>query len=156
MNNNLKISVNQLLEIFRGAIISIIPWLEKAKIEWQSGKSYDDWDNIAIALYQNIICNSLTGEVLSQYSIAKYDFHYSDYSQLDYILVHSNEHMNKKLAFVSFLSISTPLDFVEVAILDDFEKVLEYINLSNNNLEFIFIKLTNGIKKKIIEVNIIV
>ncbi len=156
MNNNLKISVNQLLEIFRGAIISIIPWLEKAKIEWQNGKSYDDWDNISIALFQNIVCSSLTGEVSSEYSIAKYEFQYLEYSQLDYILVHTKEHKYKKLAFVSFQSISTPLDFVKVAILDDSEKVLEYIDLPNNNLEFIFNKLTNGVKEKISEVDIVV
>jgi hypothetical protein len=157
MDKNLKISVNHLLEIFSGAINSLIPWLEKVEIEWLNGKSYDDWDKIVNSLYENIICSTLTGEVLTEYSIAKYDFEYSDYSQLDFIQVQCDDHNDKKCAFVSFKSISTPCDFVRVAIIDDFEKVLDYLDLPfNNSLEFRLIRFENGIKVKIKEVDILV
>ena len=39
MNNNWKTSVNELLEIFRSALIAIIPWLEKARIKWKEGQA---------------------------------------------------------------------------------------------------------------------
>lgn len=156
MKNDLKISVNQLLEIFSGAIISLIPWLEKAKIEWLNGKSYDDWDKIVTALYQNIVCSTITGEVLSEYTIAKYEFQYSDYSNLEYIQAHSKDYADKKLAFISFQNISSPCDYVKVAILDDFEKVIAYIDLPNNDLEYSLLKYTNGSKEKVKEVNILV
>lgn len=156
MSSNLKISVNQLLKIFRGSLISIIPFIEKIEIKWRKGESYDDWDNIAIALYQNIVCSSLIGEVTSDYSIAKYEFRYTDYSEIDYLSVRCNEHSAKNLAFISFQSVSSPLDFVEVAVLDNFEKVVDYLNLNQEGLEFAFIKLTNGKKEIINEVIVII
>lgn len=47
VNNNWKTSESELLTIFSGALLAIIPWLEKAKIKWKEGEAYNDWDNIA-------------------------------------------------------------------------------------------------------------
>lgn len=55
MSEKWNTSVTELIMVFRGALISIIPWLERAKIYWKNGESYDDWDNIVNALYENIV-----------------------------------------------------------------------------------------------------
>ena len=85
MNINWNTSVTELIRIFRGALLSIIPWLEKAKIKWNEGEAYDDWDNIVESLYLNLVCSTLNGEVSVENNIAKYNFTYSDYSTINFI-----------------------------------------------------------------------
>jgi len=155
MSNSWKTSVSELLSIFRGALIAIIPWLEKAKIKWKEGEVYDDWDNIAESLYRNIVCSSLTGEVDSSYSIAKYNFQYEDYSTIDFIQVKSENHSDKSLAFVAFQSISTPLDYVKVAELNKSDRVVGYLDLKQEDLEFVFVKNNAGKKEVIDKVEVI-
>lgn len=149
MNNNWKTSVTELLVIFRGALLAIIPWLEKAKIKWKEDEAYDDWDNIAESLYANIVCSSLIGEVATEYQITKYNFNYDNYSSVNFIEVRNKDNSEKKFAFVAFQSGSSALDSVKVAELDKTDKVVGYTNLKFDNLEFVFVKNFNG-KKKII------
>jgi hypothetical protein len=155
MSNYWKTSVRELIEIFRGALIAIIPWIERAKIKWKSGEAYDDWDNIAQALYENIVCSSLAGEVASEYSIAKYDFHYDSYSSVDFILIKSKSQMDIKYAFVSFQSSTNPLDSLKVAKLDKSNKVIEFINLEFEEIEFVFVKNNNGKEELIDEIEVL-
>lgn len=150
LENNWNTSVNELLIIFRGSLLSIVPWLEKANIKWKDEESYDDWENIALVLYENIVCASLVGEVLPEYSIAKYGFTYDDYSGVDYLKVMSKEYSEKSLALISFQSFSSPLDSVKVAILDNDDKVIGHLTLSQVGLEFLFVKNKND-KKYVID-----
>lgn len=149
MNRIWKTSVEELLTIFRGALISITPWLEKARIKWKQGESYDDWDNIATTLFENIVCNSLISETMPKYSIAKYDFTYDCYSNLDYILAKSKKYIDKSLVFVSFQSQNSPLDIVKVAVIDKQEFVNEYLTFKMKELSFAFVNNVEE-KKKII------
>jgi hypothetical protein len=151
-NQKFEISVNDLIKVFRDALISLIPFLEKVKIEWRQGQSYDDWDNISMTLYQNIVCSSLYGEVTNEYPINKYEFGYDDFSKRDYVLVICNEYSDKKLAFVSFQSVKTPLDYVKVAILDEADLKIGYLELKQENLNYSFNKINLGkreLKEKI-------
>lgn len=150
MNNNWKTSVTELLLILRGALMAIIPWIEKAKIKWTDEEAYDDWDNIAESLYQNIVCSSLTGEVASEYQIAKYNFNYWDYSLMNFIGVRHKDNAEKKFAFVAFQSNLSPMDSVKVAELDKLNKVVDYTNLKLESLDFVFVKNLNG-KKEVID-----
>ncbi len=150
MNNNWKTSVTQLLAIFRGALLAIIPWLEKAKIKWKEGEAYGDWDNIAESLYENIVCSSLTGEVASEYGIAKYNFDYNDYASINFIEVRGKDNSEKKFAFVTFQSNFYSFDSVKVAELDKMNQVVGYTNLKFDSLEFVFVKNING-KKEVID-----
>lgn len=139
MGNNWKTSINEIIEIFRGTLVAIVPWVEKAKIKWNKD-SYDDWDNIAQAIFKNIVCSSIEGEVLVEYSLTKYDFQYKDYSDLDYIKVKCKNHLGKDLAFVSFQSEFTPMDKIKVAVLDSAEKVTEFLDIDISNIEYLLVK----------------
>ncbi len=150
MSNIWKTSVSELLTIFKGALLAIIPWLEKAKIKWKEGEAYDDWDNIADSLYRNIVCSSLTGGVTSDYPIAKYNFHYEDYSLVDFIQVKSERYSDKYLVFVAFQSISASLDSIKVAELDKSNKVVKHFDLKREDLELVFVKNNKG-KKEVID-----
>lgn len=150
MSNNWKTTVTDLLVIFQGALISIIPWLEKAKIKWKDEEAYDDWDNIAESLFKNIVCSSLTGEILPEYSIAKYNFKNDNYSTINFIEVKNNDNSENKFVFIAFQSNSYPLDSIKVAVLDKADKVVGYDSLKFENLEFVFVKNRNG-KKEVVD-----
>jgi len=154
MSNSWKTSVNELLSIFRGALLSLIPWLEKARINWKEGETYDDWDNIAEALYENIVCSSLTGEVTLEYKIAKYNFNYDDYNSIDFIGVKDKDNSEKKYAFVAFQNDSSPMNSIKVAVLNKIDKVVGYTILKYDDLEFVFIKNDNGQKKVIDKIDV--
>ena len=156
MHDTWEISVTELMTIFKEAIISIIPWLEKAKIPWKEGEIYDDGEDIYRSLYENIVIGSILREILPINRIAKYGFHYENYSEMDYILVISSEHSNNRLAFVLFETLSTPLDNVKVAILDDSDIVIGFLILKQEGLKYAFVKNNNGTDKEIIsEVNVV-
>lgn len=152
MNNIWETSVTELLEIFKGSILAVIPWLEKAKIKWNEGEAYDDWDNIVEVLYQNIVCSSLSGETSSEYKIAKYNFIYDNYSSLNYIAVRDENNYNERFAFVSFHSESFAMDSIKIAKLDKTNNVVGYNNLKLEGLNFVFVKHINGMKEVIDEI----
>lgn len=150
MENYWHTTVNELLSIFRGALIAIIPWIEKAQIKWKEGESYDDWDNISESLYKNIVCSSLISEVASEYYIAKYDLQYQEYSKIDFIQVMSNNYPDKQFAFVSYSSNQIPFDSVKVAELDKTFKVIGYLNLNLEDLDFAYVKNSDKGKRDIL------
>jgi hypothetical protein len=144
MNINWNTSVTELIRIFRGALLSIIPWLEKAKIKWNEGEAYDDWDNIVESLYLNLVCSTLNGEVSVENNIAKYNFTYSDYTTINFIEVKRKGNSEKRYIFVAFQSGFSPLDSVKVAIIDEVNKVVGHAIFKFDSLEFIFVKNITG------------
>jgi hypothetical protein len=153
-SNNWSTTVNELLEIYRGSLIAVIPWLEKARISWKDGESYDDWDNVSMTLYNNIVCSSLCSEVAQEYPIAKYDYWYKDYSEKSFIIVNGNDINDKICAFVSFQSITTPLDNIKLAVLDKSYNNKEFLMIKNCDLEYIFSKYHNGVRENLKEITV--
>ena len=51
--------VERLMSIFRDSLLALIPHLEAARIPWREDEAYDEWDNIAGALFENIVLRSL-------------------------------------------------------------------------------------------------
>lgn len=144
MNTILQISVTELLILFKESLSALIPWIEKVKIRWKEGEAYDDWDNIAEALYKNIVCASLIGEVAIDYPLANYNFIYDNYSILDFIEVKSKVHTDKRMAFISFSSNKYPLDNVKIAYIDSDCNNIGCSFLENNDLTYVYIKKQEG------------
>ena len=158
MNNYLNTSVTELVTIFRDAAIALIPHVERAKMPWKDGESYDDWDNIVTALYENIICNTLLYPD-SDYDIAKYDFSYTSYSNMNFIIVNSKNHIDRSLVFIGFGSALSPLDSIAVAMIDNNYNVVENIILMLENdldeLEFVYVKNENGKRDLISDISVL-
>lgn len=150
MKNIWNTSTNHLIDIFKGAIIALIPWLENAKINWKDGDAYDDWDNIVNVLFENIVCSSIIGEVSENHSIAKYNYFYDDYANVDFIIIKSDYYKNEKLAFISFQSVSNPFDSIKIAILNSSYKVVKSTTIRNKNINFKFCRNRNG-KRELID-----
>lgn len=136
------------MTIFRDALLALIPTFEKAKIAWKEGEAYDDFDNIVEALYNNIVCSSLTGEVASQYNIPRYWGRYDDYASMDFIEVKNG--IGKRFAFIAYQTEKIPFDTISEA-----DKVVGYSNIKFESATFIFIKNNNGTRDHIDNLEVI-
>lgn len=52
-------SITELVAIFSDCLRVLIPHVSKAGIEWEEGKSYDDWDAISQVLYSTVVAGSI-------------------------------------------------------------------------------------------------
>lgn len=52
-------SVKSLLKNLQGALKSLAPWMRASKVAYTQGEAYDEWDNIAEALYEAIVVSPL-------------------------------------------------------------------------------------------------
>ena len=97
-------SIKELLLNYKGALHSLIPWLEKSNIPFKEGDAYDEWDTITSTLFETIVINSInySNELMDKKPFPKYDFHYQDYDNLNFILCENPIGKNEFLAFVSF------------------------------------------------------
>lgn len=138
-NKKWVISVDELIEIFRGALISIIPWIERAQIKWKEGESYDDWDEIAQVLYKNIISNSFKYSSSKQFNLVRYDIRYNNYQNLSFIKVTHGNITNNFYAFVGFKNTQNIFDSIEVAIIEPTTlNVVGYQTIPYNSSSFSF------------------
>lgn len=97
-------SIKELLLNYMGALQAIIPWLEKSRIPYLEGESYDEWDAITSTLYETMVINSInySHELTNKNTFPKYDFQYQDYNNLNFFLCESPIGKNEFLVFVSF------------------------------------------------------
>ncbi|MFH2050320.1 MAG: hypothetical protein ABIJ12_12835 [bacterium] len=142
---NLKISISELINIFRGSMISLIPWFEKLKIPWKDLDAYDDYDEIAEVLFKNMVAlNLITEDDLDCSELPRYDFDYKDYSEFSFICIPSEDE-NLFKVFVGYSSKIMPFEKIDIAIVDKNNlcvKGTETIN--NTDQEFTFIRNVKG------------
>ena len=53
------VPITQLITIFSEALRALRPHVVKAGVLWEDGENYDDWDDVATALYRGIVANSI-------------------------------------------------------------------------------------------------
>jgi hypothetical protein len=135
-NDYWKTNLNEVMYIFRGALNSLVPWLEKSKIPWKDEAAYDDWEAISECLYFNLVLRSISFSdplyELEGIKLSRYDRFYSDYSEISYVEVIPNldqknyfneivESLGKNTiwAFNSFETSKTPFDMVSFIGIDE-------------------------------------
>lgn len=102
-------SVTELLSFLQQALVALVPIAEKARIPWQDGQAYDDWDAIAGCLYDNLVVKTISCAVESgpDLELPKYDMVYPTY-QGAYIQVEGDGIPPDVIAvFVGFAGTST-------------------------------------------------
>jgi hypothetical protein len=102
-------TVNEAVDIFRDALLAVIPSCERGHIPWRDDESYDDWDLISESLYRAFVVSALlySNEWKSPQELPRYGFHVEDYSGLSFL---SPAACPTELAFVCLLTDSSPLD----------------------------------------------
>jgi hypothetical protein len=75
----------QALGLFREAVQGLIPVLDAAGVAWRDGDAYDDFDDVASALYIALVLHPLTNEADSILPLADYDMLREDYSDVSFL-----------------------------------------------------------------------
>lgn len=102
-----KIHVTELLDVLRSGLAALVPVVERLAIPWVDGDAYDDWDNIAATLYDQLVVNTSQNaiEVDETFNFAKYDMVYPGYKGLAHFEVLSKQTNEMLGVFVGFAGI---------------------------------------------------
>jgi hypothetical protein len=105
------VTVDELIQIFRQALIDLIPTFERARITWRGDQTYDNFERIPDALWDSIVGDSVAyarGFEKAE-SLARYSF-------VDPGRAHSRILVNdpqQRLGFHLFSSRDEPFDTIE-------------------------------------------
>jgi hypothetical protein len=117
-----KTSVGELLQVFRTALLALLPAMEAARIPWKNGEAYDEWDEISQCLYRNVVVRSLHwrygGDVPLDDLLPQYNMKVRSYRNFGVVLV-SGPQTNGAVVFVGLSSIDDPFDTVDCVRVDD-------------------------------------
>jgi hypothetical protein len=99
--------VTELLDVLRSGLAALVPVVERLAIPWADGDAYDDWDNIASTLYDQLVVNTSQNaiEVDETVTFAKYDMVYPAYQGLAHFEVVSKQTNEMLGVFVGFAGI---------------------------------------------------
>jgi hypothetical protein len=109
--------VTELVGLFREALLALLPVMERSRIRWREGQSYDPWENIERMLYESIIgsCVENAMPIGSIKRLASYGLVQPAYTDQSF-LVSSD---NKNAAFQKLVTRSELFDeaaFVELRV----------------------------------------
>jgi hypothetical protein len=115
------LTITSIFDVFHNALQALAPIVTRVGITWKDGEAYDDWDDIAACLYNNIVLNSIKSadndQMEGQYDYPKYDFLTTSYEGLSYFQLESkNIPVGSVAAFVRFSS--NPSLFLNVGWVD--------------------------------------
>jgi hypothetical protein len=112
-------SIDELLANFQGAILSLLPWMKGSRIPCREGEAYDQWDNIATAIFEAIVQENLefaTNVHKNDLALARYDSQYESYEGLNFIIL-DEEIYEDFYVFESF-DVDDSLQVVKICIVD--------------------------------------
>lgn len=139
-------SVDFLLDCFRRALCAIAPLADEVGVPWREPDNYDDWDSIAIALFESFVSNTIQSrpDWENIEPIIKYDKRITDYCGCSYIAIEVN---SKLMPFVCFETANSPFDMCLVVELDEGLKKKNYVKIPYASSNFVVLKkIKEGIK----------
>jgi hypothetical protein len=98
----------ELVGLFREALIALLPVMEKSRIKWREGQSYDPWEEIERTPYHSIIGSCVDNAMSIQpiVRLASYGLERQAYADRSFLVASDNEH----IAFLKFGTSSEPFD----------------------------------------------
>ncbi len=114
-SESLTITVHDLMLNFREALSALTPFMDRIRIGWRDAEAYDDWDEIAQALYKNMVLQSVlfSTEPANDFSTPQYGMAYPAYDDKSFIEVESHTlQFSGQLVFVGFSTLERFFDQV--------------------------------------------
>ena len=107
----------ELFGIFRDGLVALVPIVERARIAWYGPHVYDDWDNIAIGLFDGIIESvvyNLVGGPIGR--IPRYGQAFLNYADKSFF---TDQNSSSPNMFHSFETRVKPFDHVRLVVCDE-------------------------------------
>jgi hypothetical protein len=107
-----RVTVAELLNVFRGALVALVPFADRAHIPWRDADAYDDWDAIAEALYRAFVETPVNGtdEGSRAFPLPRYNHLHSSYADRSRLWV--LDASGNRYLFFGFSSKDEPFDVV--------------------------------------------
>jgi hypothetical protein len=110
-------TMTDLIMNFRAALLGIIPSFERVEIPWKRPHAYDEWDNVATAVYQALIVEPLRytrpETERDGFHLTAYDMLMPTYAGNSVIEILPARKDGRMKVFHALGTISHPLDVVE-------------------------------------------
>lgn len=141
MNNNETwvTSIQFLIQTFRDTLAALCPYMEKVQIRWRLEEAYDDWDEIAQCLFNNMVLRTIrfSGRGLEDLTLPDYGTVYDSYSGKSFIEVMDNT-IKTRSVFVGFSTLTAPFDQVMCQAIStvDYKKTGPIIHLPYDQAKF--------------------
>jgi len=108
---------------FRAALLAMLPVFEKSNIPGRNVGMYDDFDGIAVSLFEWMVLHKLQQKAIEQFDtvpeLAKYGYIYKNYSKKSFIQVIIEKDENFDLYVFNFISTKdAPFDTMICNIID--------------------------------------
>lgn len=119
-------NADDLLKIFRNALIALVPHMTAAHIPWQEGESYDEWDEIAASLFKGIVVSSVrfANEFSEESELPKYDLLYENVKGFVLIGLKVTDSADNTWIFHRFESTKEPFDTVACYLVDSERNII--------------------------------
>jgi hypothetical protein len=129
-------SVDELIRLFRDALVALVPIAERARMSWREPDAYDDWDQICQAIYRSIVIGSIefTRDIPNMLPIPQYDDRIASYKETSFI---TDAVSAGELAFICFETAAAPFDRCLFAVLNDGGQIVGYQRKPTADLRFV-------------------
>ena len=129
-------SVDELFQIFRAALVALIPIADRARMPWKEPNNHDAWDSIAAAIYKSIVSRSLeeSFEWNGFDAIEEYDRRTDRYSKSSFLTTKAEP---GACAFICFETKSSPFDTCLLARLDESNAVINFERRRADTVSFV-------------------
>jgi len=100
--------VTELVGLFRAALLAILTVMDKSRIKWREGQSYDPWEDIEQTLYESIIgsCVDNATSINPIVRLASYRLEQPTYADKSFLVPSDN----KSAALLRLTTRSEPFD----------------------------------------------
>ena len=99
-------AVSALVGFFRESLIALLPIMDRSRIEWRDGKTYDPWEDIERTLYHSII-GSCAANIISHDNssgLAPYGLSQPSYANKRFLVASDN----RNAAFLELVANTEP------------------------------------------------
>jgi hypothetical protein len=104
---------------FQEALISLVAYFDEVRIPWREGEAYDEWDDVATALFTALVAEPVKWDLNP---VGSYQFRLPAYDMLSPLVAEShyiavlNSGLTGSVRFHSFGTLKTPFDAVNVIV----------------------------------------
>ena len=129
-------SVDELVQIFRAALIALVPIADRAHMSWREPSNYDDWDSISAAIYNSVVLQSLeNSSERDKYDVVPpYDHRTECFSYNSFLTAKDDP---GACAFICFETNSSPFDTCLFGRLNESSLVVSFERRETDSVSFV-------------------
>jgi hypothetical protein len=112
-------TIDELLTVFRSALLSLLPCADQAKLAWTDDSASPAWEKLTSATFDAFVRSPIQSDRLRDHDaapLARYDLDLHGYAETSWIGVGQTDCVG--VALIRLLSVSEPFDHVQVADID--------------------------------------